>query len=151
MEDRQWMYMGWRSRSDYDYEWVKATDGFLEHAFGSGVAKGHSLVLCPCHKCDNRRKVNKVTMGRHLVYNGYTPDYHRWIHHGEADRIRAEVMRPRLEAFDDDVEVADMLDDAHQAHFAEGREKEEMEEAAKAFYEMLDSAQKPLHERTMVS
>jgi hypothetical protein len=53
--------------------------------------------------------------------------------------------------FDDDVRVADMLDDAHQAHFAEGREKDEMEEAAKAFYEMLDSTQKPLHERTTVS
>jgi hypothetical protein len=90
-------------------------------------------------------------MGRHLVYNGYTHDYHRWIHHGEADRIRVEVVRPRLEAFDDDVGVADMLDDAHQAHFTEGCEKEEMEEAAKAFYEMLDSAQKPLHERTTVS
>jgi hypothetical protein len=44
-----------------------------------------------------------------------------------------------------------MLDDAHQAHFAEGREKEEMEEATKAFYEILDSAQKPLHEHTTVS
>ena len=61
------------------------------------------------------------------------------------------MVRPRLEAFDDDVGVADMLDDAHQAHFAEGREKEELEESAKAFYEMLDSAQKPLHERTMIS
>jgi hypothetical protein len=59
-------------------------------------------------------------------------------------------VRPRFEAFDDDAGVADMLDDAHQAHFAEGREKE-MEEAVKAFYEMLDSAQKPLHKRIMVS
>jgi hypothetical protein len=59
-------------------------------------------------------------------------------------------VRPCLEAFDDDAGVADMLDDAHQAHFTEGREKEEMEEATKAFYEMLDSAQKPLHERTTV-
>jgi hypothetical protein len=90
-------------------------------------------------------------MGRHLVYNGYTPNYHRWIHHGEADRIRAEMVRPCLEDFDDDAGVADMLDDAHQAHFIEGREKEKMEEAAEAFYEMLDSAQKLLHERTTVS
>jgi hypothetical protein len=79
-------------------------------------------------------------MGRHLVYNGYTPDYHRWIQYGEADHIRVEVVRPHLEAFDDDARVADMIDDAHQAHFAEGREKEEMEEAAKAFYKILDSA-----------
>ena len=87
-------------------------------------------------------------MGRHLVFNGYTPSYQQWIYHGEADHIRVEVVRPRLEAFDDDVGVADMLDDAHQAHFAERREKEE---SAKDFYKMLDSAQKPLHERTMIS
>jgi hypothetical protein len=58
-------------------------------------------------------------MGRHLVFNGYTPGYHQWIYHGEADHIRAEVVRPRLMDFDDDVGVADMLDDAHQAHFVE--------------------------------
>ena len=143
--------MGRRSRSDFDIEWVNGTDAFLEHAWSSGVAKGHSKLWCPCSKCDNNRRVDKVTMGKHLVYNGYTAGYHRWIHHGEADRIRAEVVRPRLEAFDDDAGVADMLDDTHQAHFAEGHEKEEMEEAAKAFYEMLDSAQKPLHESTTVS
>ena len=61
------------------------------------------------------------------------------------------MVRARLEAFDDDARVADMLDDAHQAHFAEQREKEEMEESAKDFYKMLDSAQKPLHEHTMIS
>ena len=61
------------------------------------------------------------------------------------------MVRARLEAFDDDVGVADMLDDAHQSHFTERREKEEMEESAKDFYKILDSAQKPLHERTMIS
>ena len=81
---------------------------------------------------------------------GFTPGYHRWIHHGEADHI-SEVVRPRLEAFDDDVGVADMLDDTHQAQFAKGRDKEEMEAAADAFYLMLDSAQRPLHDHTNVS
>jgi hypothetical protein len=79
-------------------------------------------------------------MGRHLVHHGYTAGYYQWIHHGKADRIREEVVRPRLEAFDDDAGVANMLDDAHQAQFAEGRDKEDMEANAKAFYKMLDSA-----------
>ena len=82
------MYTGWRSGSDYDYEWVKGTDGFLKHAFGPG-AGGHSLVWCPYSKCDNRRKVDEKTMGRHLVFNGYTPGYQQWIYHGEADRIKS--------------------------------------------------------------
>ena len=90
-------------------------------------------------------------MGRHLMFNGYMPGYQQWIYHGEADRIRAKVVRARLEAFDDDARVADMLDDAHQAHFTERREKEEMEESAKDFYKMLHSTQKPLHERTTIS
>ena len=34
--------------------------------------------------------------------------------------------------------VADMLDDTHQAQFAEGCDKEEMEATADAFYLMLD-------------
>jgi len=42
-------------------------------------------------------------MGKHIVKFGFTPGYHQWIHHGEADRIREEVVRPWLEAFDDDV------------------------------------------------
>ena len=60
-------------------------------------------------------------------------------------------MRPRVEAFDVDAGVADMLDDFHQGQFDEGRGKEEMEVAAQAFYDVMDSAQKPLHDRSMVS
>ena len=89
-------------------------------------------------------------MGKHLVKNGFTPDYTRWVHHGEAHRMREEVVRPRVEAYDADAGVADMLDDTHQAQFTEGRE-EEMEAAAQAFYDMMDLAQKPLHDRTTVS
>jgi len=28
------MYMGQRSQTDYDLEWVKGIDDFLDHAFG---------------------------------------------------------------------------------------------------------------------
>ena len=92
-----------------------------------------------------------VETGKHLVKNGFTPDYTRWVHLGEAHRMREEVVRPWVEAFDADAEVADMLDDFHQGQFDEGCEKEEMEAAAQAFYDMMDSAQKPLHDRSTVS
>ena len=78
-------------------------------------------------------------MGIHLHKNGFTLNYTRWVHHGEADRMREEEVRPRVEAFDADAGVADMVDDVHQAQFAEGRE-EEMEVAAQAFYDMMDLA-----------
>jgi hypothetical protein len=44
-----------------------------------------------------------------------------------------------------------MLDDFHEAQYGEGRTEEEMEASAKAFYDMLSSAQKPLHDRTTLS
>ena len=113
MDDRQWMYTDWRSQSDYTTEWMNKTDAFLNSAFGN-AAKGHCLVLCPCSKCGNRRRVNKVEIGKHLVKNGFTLDYTWWVHHGEAHRMREEVVRPRMEAFDADAGVADMLDDFHQ-------------------------------------
>jgi hypothetical protein len=150
MEDRQWMYMGRRNDRDYDIEWIVKVDGFLDTAFGES-AQGHSLVYCPCSHCDNRKRKDRDTMGKHIVWYGFTLGYHLWIHHGEAHRMREEVVRPRLEAFNDDAGIADMLDDTHQAQFAEGRDKEEMEAAAKAFYSMLDSAQRPLHDHTHVS
>ena len=92
-----------------------------------------------------------VDMGKHLVKNGYMPGYTRWIYHGEAHRTREEVVRPRVEAFDDDAGVPDLLDDVHQALGVDEREKEEMEAATKAFYEMMNSAQKPLYDRSSVS
>jgi hypothetical protein len=99
MEDREWMYMLWRDEHDYDLLFIVKIEEFLKHAFGES-AKGHSLVVCPCSGCDNRRMKDRLTMGKHIVKFGFTPGYHRWIHHGEADRIREEVMRPRLDAFD---------------------------------------------------
>jgi hypothetical protein len=65
--------------------------------------------------------------------------------------MREEVVRPRLEACDDDAGVVDMLEDAHQALFNDSRDQEAMEEEAKLFYKMMDSAKIPLHDNTTVS
>jgi hypothetical protein len=91
-------------------------------------------------------------MGEHLFHHGFTPNYYRWIFHGEPHRRREDVVRPRVEDYDAEAGVADMLDDFHEAHFAEERtEEQEPEASAKAFYDMFDSAQKPLHGHTKVS
>jgi len=150
MEDRQWMYTGRTSQGDASYEWMQKTDRFLNRAFGK-AAKFPKMALCPCSKCGNRRMLDKELMGTHLHKNGFTPNYTRWVHHGEADRMREEVVRQRVEAFDADAGVADMVDDVHQAQFAEGREEAEMQAAVDAFKYMMDSAQKPLHAHSEVS
>ena len=65
-----------------------------------------------------------------------------------------------MEAFDADGGVAGWLGDFHEATFAERPTKEEEKEkeddeepepTGKAFYQMLSSAQKLLHEKAMVS
>ena len=146
MENHDWMYTGHASMTP---EWMTKTNAFLEHSFGE-AARGSSRMPCPCSKCDNRVRKNRKNVGEDLCKYGFTPNYTCWIHHGEADRIREEVVRPCLEAFDGDVGVADWMDDFQEARFGEGLE-DEPEESAKAYYDMLSSAQKPLHEKTMVS
>ena len=47
--------------------------------------------------------------------------------------------------------IGDMLHDYEEAHFGEGPQEEEPEAIAKAYYEMLEAAQKPLHSQTKVS
>jgi hypothetical protein len=42
-------------------------------------------------------------------------NYTQWYMHGEADRVREEVFQPRLEDYDDDAGVEDMLNDYHKA------------------------------------
>ena len=60
-------------------------------------------------------------------------------------------MRQCVEDYDADAGVADMLNDYHEAQFAEGCTEDEPEATTKAFYDMFDAAQKPLHGKTKVS
>jgi hypothetical protein len=73
-------------------------------------------------------------MVEHIWKNGFTPDYTRWIFHGEVYRTREEVVRQRVEDYDADVGVADMLNDYHEALFTGGCTVEEPEPTARAFY-----------------
>jgi hypothetical protein len=90
-------------------------------------------------------------MGPHLAKYGFTTDYTRWMYHSEADRVREEVVRPRVDDYDDEGRVGDMLNDYHEAHFSKRMYGGGAEASAKAYYDMLFTAQKPLHGRTRVS
>jgi beta-N-acetylglucosaminidase len=93
-------------------------------------------------------------MGKHIVVHGFGKNYTWWICHGEAHRAREEVLRQRIETFDAEAECGDTIEDFHQGNFDEGPDQvmdEAPEETAKAYYNMLSSAQKPLHKHTDVS
>jgi len=110
------MYMG---HTCMTAEWMHKTNAFLEHAFGE-VAKGSSQMPCPYHKCDNRIRKKRKNMRKDLCKYGFTPNYTCWIHHGEVDHIREDVVRPRLVGVDEDAGVADWMDDFQEARFGEG-------------------------------
>ena len=118
MDDREWMYMSRSSQDSFTNEWIDKTDAFLELAFAR--VKGAHATWCPCSICANTRRQTKVVIGKHLCKNRFTMNYTRWIYHGESDRMRDEVMRQRIEDYDADAGVGDMLNDYHEAHFDEG-------------------------------
>jgi hypothetical protein len=60
-------------------------------------------------------------------------------------------VRQRIDHYDADAGVADMLKYYHKAQFAEGRTNDELELTAKTFYDMFDATQKSLHGKTNVS
>jgi hypothetical protein len=86
----------------------------VERAYGE-AAKGASLVPCPSSKCVKWKIKSKKAMLEHIWKNGFTSDYTRWIFHGEAHRTREEVVRQRVEDYDADARVVDMLNDYHEA------------------------------------
>jgi hypothetical protein len=90
-------------------------------------------------------------MVEHIWKNGFTSGYTRWIFHGEAHRTREEVLRQRVEDYDTDAAVADMLNDYQEAQYTGGCMDDEPEPTAKTFYNMFDAVQKPLHGQTKVS
>ena len=139
MDNREWMYTGRPSQDEITPEWMDKTEGFLNQAFGK-AANGARDTFYPCSECGNRKRKTRKIMGEHLFKYGFTPNYTRWVFHGEAHHTREEVVRPRVKAFDDDAGVPDLLDDVHQALGVDECEKEEMEAATKAFYEMMNSA-----------
>src|SRR6185437_14896314 len=112
MDDCAWMYSCWKQGGDLTLEWIQKTEAFLDRAFSK--VKGGSCTWCPCTKCGNMRRQTWEDMIQHLCNYGFTRDYTRWTYHGEANRMRDEVIRQRITDRDADAGVEDMLDDFHE-------------------------------------
>ena len=93
-------------------------------------------MLCPCSKYENRIHQSQLTMGKHIVTNGFVANYTRWICHGEVHRARQEAVRQRIDDYDTDAGCAEMLADFHEAHFEEGPREEPLEPTTKQYYDM---------------
>jgi hypothetical protein len=149
MGNHQWMYNGWASAGRVTQEWITNAQDFLDEAFSKVKGtKDSKTTWCPSSRCGNSRRLTKVDMASHLYRNGFTRDYSKLTRHDETCRMRDEVVRQRIGELDGDAGVADMIDDFHEAHFREESLEEEPEPSAKAYYDMLAGAQKPLHQHT---
>ena len=138
-DDRAWMYTGHPNQKEMTDEWFIKTKGFVREAFANGQRK----TWCPCVRCGDYAQKTEVEMGKHLQKWGFTPDYTVWKYHGESvERTREEVVRRRTDEYGTGIE--DMVQDFDDAR----DEDDEMEESAKAFYEMLESSKRPLHAHT---
>jgi hypothetical protein len=54
--------------------------------------------------------------------------------------MREELVRQRVEDYDADAGVADILNNYHEGQFAGGCMEDELEPTAKVFYDMFDGA-----------
>jgi len=83
VEDRSWMYQGWKANGCHSQEWVRNTNAFLDRAFSDGPNSEKSGVVCPCSDCGNRVRRRRPVMGIHLCKRGFMPGYTLWTEHGE--------------------------------------------------------------------
>ena len=83
VEDRSWMYHGWKDNGCHSEEWVRNTNAFLDHVFCSAPNAANTRVVCPCSDCRNRVRRRRGVMSMHLCKRGFMLGYTRWTEHGE--------------------------------------------------------------------
>ena len=107
MADNQWMYSGFIRRNRVTSEWIVKTDVYLKEIFRRPM---RIIPPCPCARCARRHRRNQTDMSEHLRTHGYMPNFDMPpINIAEQDRGREEVMRQRIDGYEDDG-VRDMLD-----------------------------------------
>jgi hypothetical protein len=76
--DRAWITKGVQKLS---LQHLQGVEEFMQHVRGR-FAK-NALILCPCSTCLNTTERAQGIVEDHLLLNGMTSTYDRWIHHGE--------------------------------------------------------------------
>jgi hypothetical protein len=68
------MYSGWQRGKAPANEWIDQTTQFLNHAFSfPGVAQNDTM-KCPCAKCQNYFRHQRITIELHLWKHGFKED-----------------------------------------------------------------------------
>nr|XP_040254317.1 uncharacterized protein LOC120972841 [Aegilops tauschii subsp. strangulata] len=76
--DRSWIRKGVRK---FLKEHMKGVDDFIAFVRANFANDAH--ILCPCCECLNRSRMAQGRVEDHLLLNGMSSTYDRWIYHGE--------------------------------------------------------------------
>jgi hypothetical protein len=155
------MYEGRTSQWEITLEWREKAEQFVNMAFD--IPARPAKVLCPCKRCNNIKRQTKEELSKHLIKNGFTPNYYTWVCHGEhtAKHARTESQQSQpagefVAGFDDCLDAfldanAPENPNIEEAAPEEAETSEEPEQSTQKFYEALFAAQKPLHAHTEVT
>jgi hypothetical protein len=77
-----------------DLSWILLERGFAEDA----------AILCPCSRYINLKSMAKSDVEMHILLNGMSSTYIRWIHHGEGNDVHVLEEAVHVDAHSNPVE-----------------------------------------------
>ena len=161
MADNGWMYSGRTSAVDRTDEWTWKTAMVVQE-----IARGPKTLdpRCPCVRCRNRHRARKEVMKQHLWAYGYMSGFVTTVEFTKNECDRVDVMRQRIDGIEYDgmrnllEDFRDAMPESTPCAEPEGPsepeqppEPQDPEPSAKAFYDMMESAKRPLYPGANVS
>ena len=80
------MLLLWMTRPRISDEYDNGVEDFLQFAKHNAAPIG-GLYLCPCVNCLNGRRQSLDDIRTHLICDGISPNYTKWIWHGELPQM----------------------------------------------------------------
>jgi hypothetical protein len=112
-------------------------------------------ILCPCKDCLNHKHLHQNDVQRHLMLNGMSSTYTRWIHHGEDSNVHVFEEPVHEDENDNSLEEPvhdDGLDEMLRDLVGSGHVNDEGHEdgnpsndAASRFKQLIEEAQRELY------
>ena len=131
---------GWIKLPKFSEEYIRGIRAFLGNAF-SRFAVGDEIT-CPCRNCNNQRWRREDVIYDHLIYNGPSPLYVKWICEVSNQCLGSDENMESDGGIDLGDNIADML---HRTHNYEDKSKLPNEEAQR-FYRLVEDGKQPLYQ-----
>ncbi|XP_057251810.1 uncharacterized protein LOC130591880 [Beta vulgaris subsp. vulgaris] len=140
--NREWMY----ERLEGNFlspTFANKVDEFITYATTQDNVVIDRMMKCPCAKCRNIPYEDLETVKVQLYRFGFTPNYYRWVFHGEnsastsTERTSNPYRSMVLDAFRQESDLEDIEEEPLPSH--------------KKFFDMLKAAEEPLYDGCKLS